>query len=37
MNYNEPEIGHDLLAILAHNDVQTIDAPREVVLRMPKV
>src|SRR6185295_19294674 len=32
-----PEIGHDLLAILAHNDVQTIIVPREVCCGMPKL
>ena len=37
VNYNEPEIGHDLLAILAHNDVQTIIVPREVCCGMPKL
>ena len=37
VNYNEPAIGHDLLAILAHNDVQTVIVPREACCGMPKL
>jgi glycerol-3-phosphate dehydrogenase subunit C len=37
VNYNEPQIGHDLLAVLAHNGIPTTLAPREVCCGMPKL
>jgi len=37
VNYNEPGIGHDLLAILEHNDVATVLVEREVCCGMPKL
>jgi Fe-S oxidoreductase len=36
VNYNEPGIGHDLLAVLAHNDVPTLVVEDEVCCGMPK-
>ncbi len=37
VNYNEPNIGDDLLAILAHNGVPTVLVEREVCCGMPKL
>jgi glycerol-3-phosphate dehydrogenase subunit C len=37
VNYNEPSIGHDLLAVLAHNDIPVILACKEVCCGMPKL
>jgi glycerol-3-phosphate dehydrogenase subunit C len=37
VNYNEPGIGHDLLAVLAHNGVPVILASKEVCCGMPKL
>src|SRR5262245_43107290 len=37
VNYNEPAIGHDLLKVLAHNEVPTIVAEEEVCCGMPKL
>jgi glycerol-3-phosphate dehydrogenase subunit C len=37
VNYNEPGIGHDLLAILAHNEVPAILAEKEACCGMPKL
>jgi len=36
-NYNEPEIGHDLLALLAHNEIPYVLADDEVCCGMPKL
>ena len=37
VNYNEPGIGHDLLAVLAHNEVPTWVAEKERCCGMPKL
>lgn len=37
VNYNEPDIGHDLLAVLAHNGVATVLVEREACCGMPKL
>ncbi|MGA7949594.1 MAG: heterodisulfide reductase-related iron-sulfur binding cluster [Thiobacillaceae bacterium] len=37
INYNEPGIGHDLLAILKHNKIQTVLVDKEACCGMPKL
>lgn len=37
VNYNEPGIGHDLLKILAHNEVPAIVVAKEACCGMPKL
>ena len=37
VNYNEPGIGHDLLAILAHNEVPYAIVEKEACCGMPKL
>ncbi len=37
VNYNEPGIGHDLLKVLAHNEVPYVLAEREACCGMPKL
>jgi glycerol-3-phosphate dehydrogenase subunit C len=37
INCNEPEIGHDLLAVLEHNEVPTVLVDEEVCCGMPKL
>ncbi|WP_018988804.1 heterodisulfide reductase-related iron-sulfur binding cluster [Aromatoleum toluclasticum] len=37
VNYNEPGIGHDLVAVLAHNEIPAVLAPRETCCGMPKL
>ncbi len=37
INYNEPGIGHDLLKILAHNEIPAILVDKEVCCGMPKL
>lgn len=37
VNYNEPDIGHDLLAVLAHNGVAAVLADKEACCGMPKL
>ncbi|BAL23387.1 heterodisulfide reductase-related iron-sulfur binding cluster [Azoarcus sp. KH32C] len=37
INYNEPGIGHDLVAILAHNAIPTVLAPQEACCGMPRL
>ncbi len=37
VNYNEPGIGHDLLKILAHNEVPAILVEKEACCGMPKL
>ena len=37
VNYNEPGIGHDLLAVLAHNEIPVILAGKEKCCGMPKL
>ena len=37
VNYNEPGIGHDLLAVLAHNGVPAVLVEQEVCCGMPKL
>jgi len=37
VNYNEPGIGHDLLKILAHNDIPHILVEKEACCGMPKL
>ena len=37
VNYNEPGIGHDLLAVLAHNEVPAMVVEREACCGMPKL
>ena len=37
VNYNEPGIGHDLLKILAHNEVSSVVVEKEVCCGMPKL
>ncbi|MBC9073748.1 Fe-S oxidoreductase [Thauera sp. CAU 1555] len=37
VNYNEPGIGHDLVAVLAHNELPTVLAEQEACCGMPKL
>ena len=37
VNYNEPGIGHDLLELLAHNEIPAVLAEKEVCCGMPKL
>src|SRR5581483_4044627 len=37
VNYNEPGIGHDLLKVLAHNEVPAIVVKKESCCGMPKL
>lgn len=37
INYNEPGIGHDLVAVLAHNEIPTVLARQEACCGMPKL
>ena len=37
VNYNEPGIGHDLLAILEHNDIPHVIVEKEACCGMPKL
>lgn len=37
VNYNEPGIGHDLLAILRHNEIPTVLVEKEACCGMPKL
>lgn len=37
VNYNEPGIGHDFVAVLEHNEIPWIVAEREVCCGMPKL
>jgi Fe-S oxidoreductase len=37
INYNEPGIGHDLLAVLAHNEIPTVLVAQEACCGMPKL
>ncbi len=37
INYNEPGIGHDLLAILEHNEIPYVLVDKEVCCGMPKL
>jgi glycerol-3-phosphate dehydrogenase subunit C len=37
VNYNEPGIGHDLLALLEHNDIPYVLAEKEACCGMPKL
>lgn len=37
VNYNEPGIGHDLLKILAHNEVPSVIVEKEACCGMPKL
>jgi Fe-S oxidoreductase len=37
VNYNEPGIGHDLLAILAHNEIPYVIVEKEACCGMPKL
>jgi glycerol-3-phosphate dehydrogenase subunit C len=37
VNYNEPGMGHDLLAILAHNEIPCVLAQKEACCGMPKL
>ena len=37
VNYNEPGIGHDLLKILAHNEIPSIVVAKEACCGMPKL
>ncbi|MGB5063033.1 MAG: heterodisulfide reductase-related iron-sulfur binding cluster [Candidatus Competibacter sp.] len=37
INYNEPGIGHDLLKILAHNEISTTLVEKEACCGMPKL
>lgn len=37
INYNEPGIGHDLVAVLAHNEIPAVLAPQEACCGMPKL
>ena len=37
MNYNEPGIGHDLLAVLAHNEIPYVLVENEACCGMPKL
>jgi Fe-S oxidoreductase len=37
VNYNEPGIGHDLLRVLAHNEIPAVIVDREACCGMPKL
>jgi len=37
VNYNEPGIGHDLVAVLAHNEIPAVLAQAEACCGMPKL
>jgi len=37
VNYNEPDIGHDLLTVLGHNEIPAIVPEKEVCCGMPKL
>lgn len=37
VNYNEPGIGHDLVAVLEHNEIPTVLARQEACCGMPKL
>jgi Fe-S oxidoreductase len=37
VNYNEPGVGHDLLAILAHNEIPYVLVEKEACCGMPKL
>ena len=37
VNYNEPGMGHDLLAVLAHNEIPYVLAEQEACCGMPKL
>jgi glycerol-3-phosphate dehydrogenase subunit C len=37
VNYNEPGIGHDLLKVLAHNEVPSVIVEKEACCGMPKL
>jgi Fe-S oxidoreductase len=37
VNYNEPGIGHDLLAVLAHNEIPVVMVGKEACCGMPKL
>jgi len=37
VNYNEPGMGHDLLAVLAHNEIPYVLVEKEVCCGMPKL
>jgi Fe-S oxidoreductase len=37
VNYNEPGMGHDLLAVLAHNEIPYVLSEREACCGMPKL
>ena len=37
VNYNEPGIGHDLLQLMAHNEIPAVLAEKEVCCGMPKL
>jgi Fe-S oxidoreductase len=37
VNYNEPGMGHDLLALLDHNEIPYVLAPQEACCGMPKL
>jgi len=37
VNYNEPGIGHDLLKLLAHNEISAVLVEKEVCCGMPKL
>ena len=36
INFNEPQVGHDLLAVLDHNEIPYVFAEKEVCCGMPK-
>ena len=37
INYNEPGIGHDMLKVLAHNEINTVLVDKEACCGMPKL
>ncbi|MBT9539223.1 heterodisulfide reductase-related iron-sulfur binding cluster [Thiobacillus sp.] len=37
VNYNEPDIGHDLLKLLAHNEIPAVLVDKEACCGMPKL
>src|SRR5690606_13746345 len=37
INYNEPGIGHDLVAVLTHNEIPSVLVPQEACCGMPKL
>jgi Fe-S oxidoreductase len=37
VNYNEPGLGHDLLALLAHNEIRYVIVEKEACCGMPKL